>query len=188
MVPTASSSSYENDSKNPPDFDDNDWYEESVSDPFNMSELNRESEKRNIKFHTIGYRDGLIAGKEASAQEGFNVGFKESVVVGYKFGLVRGVTSTLSGLPKHVKDKLSGSTESITKLDSLHQTIQLISTNSALKIFHDSILLNDTHSKNSLSTQVRSDDHTSNDNFESFSQDLESLLQEFPSIQLRSDV
>ncbi|KMZ74380.1 hypothetical protein ZOSMA_12G00650 [Zostera marina] len=92
MVPTASSSSYENDSKNPPDFDDNDWYEESVSHPFNMSVLHRESEKRNIKFHTIGYRDGLIAGKEASAQEAFNVGFKESVVVGYKFGLVRGVT------------------------------------------------------------------------------------------------
>ncbi|KMZ74384.1 hypothetical protein ZOSMA_12G00700 [Zostera marina] len=73
-------------------------------------EQHRENEKRNIKFQTICYRDGLIAGKEASAQEAFNVGFKESVVVGYKFGLVRGVTSTLYGLPKHVKDKLSGST------------------------------------------------------------------------------
>jgi len=40
----------------------------------------------------IGYRDGLIAGKEASAQEGFNIGFKQSVLDGYSWGVVRGVT------------------------------------------------------------------------------------------------
>ena len=42
--------------------------------------------------YQIGYRDGLVAGKEASAQEGFNIGFKESVFVGQAWGLVRGVT------------------------------------------------------------------------------------------------
>lgn len=40
----------------------------------------------------IGYRDGVIAGKEAAAQEGFNIGFKESVLNGYNWGLVRGIT------------------------------------------------------------------------------------------------
>lgn len=40
----------------------------------------------------IRYRDGIIAGKEASAQEGFNFGVKESVVDGFNLGLVRGVT------------------------------------------------------------------------------------------------
>jgi hypothetical protein len=40
----------------------------------------------------MGYRDGLIAGKEAAAQEGFNIGFKESVLHGNRWGLVRGVT------------------------------------------------------------------------------------------------
>lgn len=40
----------------------------------------------------MGYRDGVIAGKEASSQEGFNIGFKQSVLVGYNWGLVRGVT------------------------------------------------------------------------------------------------
>lgn len=45
-----------------------------------------------IMINQIGYRDGLMAGKEASAQEGFNIGFGESVFVGYKWGLVRGVT------------------------------------------------------------------------------------------------
>lgn len=43
-------------------------------------------------IYQIGYRDGLIAGKEASAQEGFNIGFKQSVLTGYNWGLVRGVT------------------------------------------------------------------------------------------------
>lgn len=33
-----------------------------------------------------------MAGKEASVQEGFNIGFNESVFVGYKWGLVRGVS------------------------------------------------------------------------------------------------
>lgn len=39
----------------------------------------------------MGYRDGLIAGKEASSREGFNIGFKQSVLVGYNWGLVRAV-------------------------------------------------------------------------------------------------
>nr|XP_048333250.1 protein trichome birefringence-like 40 [Ziziphus jujuba var. spinosa] len=42
--------------------------------------------------HESGYHDGLIAREEAVAQEGFNIGFKESVLVGYKWGLVRGDT------------------------------------------------------------------------------------------------
>ena len=39
-----------------------------------------------------GYRDGISAGKEASAQEGFNIGFKQSASSGYKWGIVRGIT------------------------------------------------------------------------------------------------
>lgn len=42
--------------------------------------------------HQMGYRDGLLAGKDASVQEGFNVGFKESVFIGHRWGVVRGVT------------------------------------------------------------------------------------------------
>lgn len=40
----------------------------------------------------MGYRDGITAGKEASAQEGFNFGFRQSMHVGYRWGLVRGIT------------------------------------------------------------------------------------------------
>ncbi|KAE8704439.1 Detected protein of confused Function [Hibiscus syriacus] len=53
------------------------------------SDLDREWQRRHDQFHAIGYRDGLIAGKEASAQEGFNIGFKQSVPVGYNRGITR---------------------------------------------------------------------------------------------------
>nr|GMD65354.1 protein yae1-like isoform X4 [Ipomoea batatas] len=48
------------------------------------------SESCNV-INLIGYRDGLIAGKESSAQEGFNAGFVESVYAGYNWGVVKGV-------------------------------------------------------------------------------------------------
>uniref|UniRef100_A0A6N2M916 Essential protein Yae1 N-terminal domain-containing protein n=1 Tax=Salix viminalis TaxID=40686 RepID=A0A6N2M916_SALVM len=61
------------------------------------SDLDREWKRRHDQFHTIGYRDGVISGKEASAQEGFNIGFKQSVLAGYNWGVVRGVTRCIEG-------------------------------------------------------------------------------------------
>ncbi|XP_073133437.1 uncharacterized protein [Henckelia pumila] len=63
---------------------------EMLKEPFDM---HREWQRRHDQFHTIGYRDGLIAGKEAFAQEGFNIGFKDSVSIGYNWGRARGITS-----------------------------------------------------------------------------------------------
>jgi Essential protein Yae1, N terminal len=40
----------------------------------------------------MGYREGITEGKEASVQYGFNLGFRQSVRVGKKWGLVRGIT------------------------------------------------------------------------------------------------
>jgi hypothetical protein len=40
----------------------------------------------------MGYRDGITEGQKDAAQEGFNIGFGQSVHVGYKWGLVRGIT------------------------------------------------------------------------------------------------
>ncbi|KAA8519160.1 hypothetical protein F0562_013416 [Nyssa sinensis] len=45
-----------------------------------------------VSILEVGYRDGLAVGKEATAQEGFTIEFEESVVDGYNWGLVRGVT------------------------------------------------------------------------------------------------
>ncbi|KAI4333028.1 hypothetical protein L6164_017885 [Bauhinia variegata] len=55
--------------------------------------------------NSMGYRDGLIAGKEASAQEGFKIGFKQSVLTGYSFGLVRGIARAFAHLPEEMKEK-----------------------------------------------------------------------------------
>ncbi|PHU30496.1 hypothetical protein BC332_02589 [Capsicum chinense] len=69
--------------------DDGDLCDDSTDKLDKTSEIDREWQRGHDQFHTIGYRDGLMAGKEASAQEGFNVGFRDSVYVGYNWGLVR---------------------------------------------------------------------------------------------------
>lgn len=104
------------------------------------SDLDREWHRRHDQFHTIGYRDGLIAGKEAASQEGFNVGFKQSVSIGYKLGLVRGVSSVLASLPDDLKEKLVGIEENRSKFQSLYESVNSLSTADALRLFHDDIM------------------------------------------------
>ncbi|BFG37541.1 hypothetical protein CerSpe_238160 [Prunus speciosa] len=48
--------------------------------------------------------DGVMAGKEASSQEGFNFGFRQSVLLGFKWGLV--TRSALAYLPDGLRVKL----------------------------------------------------------------------------------
>lgn len=102
-------------------------------------EWDEEWHRTQNQFHTMGYRDGLIAGKEAAAQEGFNDGFKKSVLVGYNWGLVRGVTSALACLPDGLRETLIENQEKRSKLQELHKSVQSISTTDALKLFYDDI-------------------------------------------------
>ncbi|XP_022764941.1 uncharacterized protein YAE1-like [Durio zibethinus] len=104
------------------------------------SDLDREWQRRHDQFHTIGYRDGLIAGKEASAQQGFNIGFKQSVSIGYNWGLARGVTSTLACLPDELRERLIETQEKRDKFRELYESMNSLSTTDALKLFHDDIL------------------------------------------------
>ncbi|MCH83486.1 putative essential protein Yae1 [Trifolium medium] len=84
--------------------DDSVW--DDSDEVFNdASELDREWQLRHDQFHTMGYRDGLFAGKEAAAQEGFNIGFKQSVLHGSRWGLVRGVTSVGVVSPTRVRHR-----------------------------------------------------------------------------------
>ncbi|KAK6227701.1 hypothetical protein SCA6_000041, partial [Theobroma cacao] len=105
-----------------------------------LSDLDREWQRRHDQFHTIGYRDGLIAGKEASAQEGFNIGFKESVFAGCNWGLARGVTSALACLPDTLREKLIETQEKRDKFRGLCDSVNSLSTIDALKLFHDDIM------------------------------------------------
>ncbi|ONI20692.1 hypothetical protein PRUPE_2G029400 [Prunus persica] len=99
-----------------------------------------EEKTRYNQHHTVGYREGVIAGKEASSQEGFNIGFKQSVLVGYNWGLVRGVTSALANLPDGLREKLIETEDQITGLQGLYESVHSLSTTDALRLFNDEIM------------------------------------------------
>ncbi|KAL6989755.1 hypothetical protein U1Q18_015506 [Sarracenia purpurea var. burkii] len=120
--------------------DDGSLWDSSHEEQNSLSDLDREWQRRRNQFHTIGYRDGVTAGKEASAQEGFNTGFKQSVLEGCSWGLVRGVTSALTWLPEELRGKLVETEEERNKFKSLYQSAQSLSTTDAMKFFHDSLV------------------------------------------------
>lgn len=133
---------------------DNFWDDEAHQDNLNTNsvlDLDREWQARYKQFHTVGYREGLLAGKETSAQLGFNNGFKESVLVGYNFGKVRGITSLFAILPEHVKGKLVETSEGRTKLEALHGKVSSMSGKDALKLFHEDVLKGGVEAKTSKS-------------------------------------
>eukprot|EP00262_Sarcandra_glabra_P001315 TRINITY_DN1135_c0_g1_i1.p1 TRINITY_DN1135_c0_g1~~TRINITY_DN1135_c0_g1_i1.p1 ORF type:complete len:259 (-),score=44.71 TRINITY_DN1135_c0_g1_i1:52-726(-) len=156
------------------------------------SDLNREWARRHGQFHTIGYRDGLIAGKETSAQEGFNVGFKQSVLTGYNWGLVRGITSAFICLPDHLKEKVVGTLEKRDGLQNLYESVHSVSTKQALKLFHDDILGGDSGAPHMLSegnllAQNMADENSGCNQLEKFSRELDSLL-ESTEVKVHSEV
>ncbi|KAK1393590.1 Essential protein Yae1, N-terminal [Heracleum sosnowskyi] len=160
----------------------------SDSDVENASDLDREWQSRRDQFHTIGYRDGLIAGKEASAQEGFNTGFSESVFVGYKWGLVRGVTSALASLSDAVGKVLVKSKEKRNKFLHLQKSVDSISTSDALKLFHDDLFNNVEKEKQcGMSTSHKDEEHVpgSNDNIlETYFKEIQELFPGSPALEV----
>ncbi|KAK6914313.1 hypothetical protein RJ641_021634 [Dillenia turbinata] len=100
------------------------------------ADLDREWQRRQNQFHTEK--------KEASAQEGFNIGFKESVLEGYNLGLVSGITSVLSCLPVDLKEELFGKQENQIKLQFLCQRVHSLPAADALKLFHAEFLAKQT--------------------------------------------
>ncbi|XP_057502982.1 uncharacterized protein LOC130786659 isoform X2 [Actinidia eriantha] len=121
--------------------DDGSLWCSSPEEQNSLSDLNKGVwHKRRDQFHTIGYRDGPIAGKEASPQEGFNMVFKESVLVGYNWSLVRGLTSALTFLPDGLREKLIETQEERQKFQSLYEAVHSLSTSEAMKVFHDGIM------------------------------------------------
>ncbi|XP_004507483.1 uncharacterized protein [Cicer arietinum] len=138
----------------------------------NSSDLDREWQRRHDQFHTIGYRDGLIAGKEASAQEGFNIGFKQSVHAGYSWGVVRGVASAFAHLPDQLKEKLVETLEKRNEFQGLYESVQSLSTTDALRLFHEDI-----------KAQEASEQETShNSPLKNYRGQLESLISDSPAI------
>ncbi|KAM6550446.1 hypothetical protein CsatB_000254 [Cannabis sativa] len=147
------------------------------------SDLDREWQQRRDQFHTMGYRDGVIAGKEAAAQEGFNIGFKQSVPVGYNWGVVRGVTSALALLPEGLKEKLIETEEKRNQFQKLYKSVQSLSTKDALRLFNDAIVA-ERNREQVGNAEISSTDEIENQ-LESYYRELQSLVLGSPLINLQ---
>ncbi|KAL5221037.1 hypothetical protein ABZP36_025750 [Zizania latifolia] len=156
--------------------DDEIWDDASDS-PGHGSILDREWVHRQNQFYKMGYRDGIAEGQKDIAQEGFNVGFVQSVHVGYKWGLVRGITSALASLPDSLKEKVLPNVQCRGKLQDLQNSVQEISAEDAPQMFHESILQSRHSSEESHVTSNRA---TNSSILQSLSKDLVLLLRECP--------
>ncbi|GAV76161.1 Yae1_N domain-containing protein, partial [Cephalotus follicularis] len=159
----------------------------------NASDLDWEWQRRHDQFHTIGYRDGLMAGKEASAQEGFNIGFKQSVQHGYNLGLVRGVTSALDCLPHVLRERLIVTQERRNKFHALFETVHILSTGDALKLYRDDLkaskeMEHSEHAKSSYDIVDLKEQRLDCSSLENYFSELQSLLLESPAINVHTAV
>ncbi|CAG8444662.1 11730_t:CDS:2 [Acaulospora morrowiae] len=69
------------------DEDNNSNYEKVIS--------SKEWERMNENFGNMGYRDGIIEGKDVTIQKGFDRGYSEGVVIGKEIGRMRGILNTI---------------------------------------------------------------------------------------------
>ncbi|XP_042006996.1 uncharacterized protein LOC121755701 isoform X2 [Salvia splendens] len=155
---------------------DDDSCEDSVEKSSKALDMDREWNRRHDQFHTLGYRDGLIAGKETALQEGFNIGFKDSVLTGYNWGRVRGISSAL-------KEKLVESEETRKRIQQLHESVQCISSTESLKLFYEEqrrkSLKQETTEHSSSGTNQSLDAGV----LESYQVQLQSILHESPLVE-----
>ncbi|KAL0696341.1 hypothetical protein Bca4012_063521 [Brassica carinata] len=126
---------------------DGSFFGSSDDEPSEAYSMNKETEKIREKFHTVGYRDGISAGQKAAAQEGYNVGYGESVLAGYKFGIVRGVSSAMAFLPDELRKKLIDEQETRDKFHKLHDSVHALSTEAAVKGFYGTLTTNQVEEK-----------------------------------------
>ncbi|XAR54422.1 hypothetical protein NMG60_11029539 [Bertholletia excelsa] len=163
--------------------DDGSLWGSSPEERNGLSDLDREWQRRHDQFHTIGYRDGLTAGKEASAQEGFNTGFKQSVVVGYNWGLVRGVTSALTCLPAGLREKLIEEQGERDKFQSLFESVHSLSTTDALNLFNEDMMKKSLMEQNEGADDKGIQDQNA-EGLQNYIQELKSLVVRSPAIQV----
>ncbi|CAO1940944.1 unnamed protein product [Urochloa humidicola] len=164
-----------------------DVWDDASDSPGHASNLDREWIHRQNQFHKMGYRDGITEGQKDSAQEGFNAGFRQSVNVGYKWGLVRGVTSALASLPDNLKEKLVPDAQCRRKFLDVHSFVQEISADDALQMFHESISQSNHPSEDSHVTSTP-DGATGSNRIKSLSEDLVLLLHECPDIKVSGEL
>ncbi|KQK11548.1 hypothetical protein BRADI_2g60790v3 [Brachypodium distachyon] len=111
----------------------------------------------------------------------------ESVHIAYRWGLVRGITSALASLPDRLKEKLLPSDQCRVRLQSLHNSVQEISADDALQMFHESTLdsnrpLEEPHVKS------EEDEAADSSRLETLPKNLLLLLHECPNIKVHEEM
>ncbi|XP_045822971.1 uncharacterized protein LOC123915779 [Trifolium pratense] len=165
--------------------DDSPWYDS--DDELHTEWQKRRDEIMTNEFHTIGYREGLMAAKETSAQEGFNIGFKQSVHAGYRWGVVRGVASAFAHLPDQLKEKLVEKLEKRNEFQGLYHSVQSLTTTDSLKLFHEDIIAQEASEQNvhvdvSCNTVSLQEKTSHNSPLVKYREQLESLISDSPAI------
>ncbi|CAD5323194.1 unnamed protein product [Arabidopsis thaliana] len=172
---------------------DDPFYGSSDEDYSEARVLDNENKQRRVKFHSAGYRDGIVAGKEAIAQEGYNFGYKESVLNGYQFGLVRGVSSALAFLPDELREKLINEQETREKFQKLHSSVHALSTEVAMKRFYETLTTKQGEEKSGEEGPDSCSDSGSGSGVNvttdlgSYVTELSSLLDKSPTIEVKFD-
>ncbi|CAK9175094.1 unnamed protein product [Ilex paraguariensis] len=195
LGPMSTANSKQSDSQ---DYHEDDlWLEDgsswngSIKELDHTSDLDREWHRRRYQFHTIGYRDGLMAGKETSAQEGFNIGFRESVSVGFNWGLVRGITSALACVPDGLRERLVETPAKRNKFQSLYEVVHSLPTTDALKLFNDDLTNKPVERRNDAESSSRTadlPDHSPNGFLlKNYYEELQSIILESPAIKVHSE-
>ncbi|GLT92892.1 hypothetical protein SLE2022_107040 [Rubroshorea leprosula] len=87
------------------------------------------------EFHTMGYREGIIVGKQDSAQAVFNIGFTQSALTVHNWGRVRGVTSAVACLPNGMMKRLVETQENRSKFQELLESVLSLSMKDVHKLF-----------------------------------------------------
>lgn len=101
------------------------------------------------------------------------------------------IWSSLACLPDDLKEKLAGKVEARDRFQNLHESVHSISSRYALKLFHDDILRSRSEQRQNtgnVDVEILDGDISQCNQLEKFSRELECLLHEYPSIEVRAAV
>ncbi|KAG9284201.1 hypothetical protein G9A89_002862 [Geosiphon pyriformis] len=85
----------------------------------------REWERMNEAFGNLGYKDGILEGKETTLQRGFDIGYMEGMIIGKELGRIRGVCNTILEFYTS-KKKLATETDTTQSPSMLNPDSQLL--------------------------------------------------------------
>ncbi|CAJ0648385.1 2910_t:CDS:2 [Entrophospora sp. SA101] len=71
------------------------WVSDEDDIIFEKKVSSKEWERLNENFGNVGYKEGIVEGKDMTIQEGFDKGYSEGFNVGKELGRLRGLLNTL---------------------------------------------------------------------------------------------